>query len=169
MDSLSAYLREAWNFNRSFNPSSFGRPYRTPMWEFVRRAKAHSYLGRLDEFEAFAAVEMCLRSWDDASAHADVWEMLFPDAEDPKAEFIYTWPRIKWAAAILDLAVEEANRLPLKPSKSYSLKYDRFTSIVGHLQQLVDGSILVPCRKFAEMLACDPMTISRYRDLSTWM
>ena len=139
------------------------------MWEFVRRAKAHSYLGRLDEFEAFAAVEMCLRSWDDASAHADVWEMLFPDAEDPKAEFIYTWPRIKWAAAILDLAVEEANRLPLKPSKSYSLKYDRFTSIVGHLQQLVDGSILVPCRKFAEMLACDPMTISRYRDLSTWM
>jgi hypothetical protein len=166
-DCLSAYLREAWNLNSSFDPPSFGSPFRTPMWEFVRRAKAHSDLGRLDEFEALAAVERCLRSWDDTSADADIWETLFPDAEDPKAEFIYTWPRIKWAAAILTLAVEKADHLPLKPLKCCSQKYDRFISVVGHLQQLVDGSILVPCRKFAGVLACEPMTISRYRHLAT--
>jgi hypothetical protein len=130
-DALSAYLREAWELNSSYEPPSFGQPYRTPMWEFVRRAKAHPDLGRLGEFEALAGIEKCLRSWGNASENEDIWEVLFPDSDDPRAEFIYTWPRIKCAAAILELAQEEADRLPLKPLKSCSPKYDRFLGVVA--------------------------------------
>jgi hypothetical protein len=39
-------------------------------------------------------------------------------------------------------------------------------SLAGHLQQNVQGSILLPCRKIAAMLGCEPTTVSRYRRMA---
>jgi hypothetical protein len=91
---------------------------------------------------------------------------LFPQSDDPKSEFVYTWPRVKWAAPVLEIAGQEAAHLPLKPLESSSPQYDRFISIVGHLQRKVDGAILVPCAKFAKVLGCSAMAVSRYRSLA---
>jgi hypothetical protein len=162
-DPLLAYLGEALRVNNSYEPPSFGRPYRTPMWEFVRRAKAHSDLERLDPIEALAAIERCIRSQESASADADVWEVLFPNSDDPREEFIYTWDRIKWPRHELDRAQSGATALPLKPHRQYSAGYERFISIAGHLQRGVNGPILLPCVKLSEMLRCKPMAVSRYR------
>jgi hypothetical protein len=160
---LSEYLRKAWEANGSYQLPGHGRPYRTPMWEFVRRAKAHSDLEGLDVLEAFAVIEGCLRSWGNGSEDEDIWETLFPDSDDPREEFIYTWDRIKWPRAELDRAQADATVLPLKPSRCYSPGYGRFISIAGHLQKGVSGPILLPCVKLSEMLGCKPMAVSRYR------
>jgi hypothetical protein len=133
------------------------------MWDFVRRAKAHPDLGGLDELEALSAIERCLRSWENASENQDIWEVLFPDSDDPREEFIYTWDRIKWPRAELDRAQADATVLPLKPSRCYSPGYGRFISIAGHLQKGVSGPILLPCAIFSQILHCAPMAVSRYR------
>jgi hypothetical protein len=133
------------------------------MWGFVRRAKAHSDLEGLDVLEALAVIEGCLRSWGNSSEDEDIWETLFPDSDDPREEFIYTWDRIKWPRAELDRAQADAIALPLKPHRQYSPGYGQFISIAGHLQKGVSGPILLPCATFAQILHCAPMAVSRYR------
>ena len=96
----------------------------------------------------------------------DLWQTYFPASDDGKAEFIHTWERVKWPRASLDQAQAEAAKLPLKPKRCCSLKYGQFISIAGHLQRAVDGPILLPCAKVAGLLACEPMTITRYRTLA---
>jgi hypothetical protein len=164
--SLSRYLRKAWVLNNTYDPPGYKKKYRSPMWEFIRCAKAHPDLAALDGFDALSAVGECLATWDRGRDGRDIWRALFPESDDPRAEFCATWPNVKWAKASLELAMESATRLPLKPMKSYSPQYNRFVSVIGYLQQGIDGSILIPCRKFAELLGCTPMTISRYRNLA---
>ena len=136
------------------------------MFEFIRRAKAHTALEHLEAFEAASLVERCMKSWPEANVTDDLWQACFPESDDAKAEFIDTWIRIKWPRAELDRAEAEAARLPLKPLPCCSRQYARFVSIAGHLQRGVDGSILLPCLKFSEMLGCTPMAVSRYRRLA---
>src|ERR1700674_1588138 len=90
LDSLSVYLQDAWKLNSSYEPSSSGRKYRSPMGEFVRPAKAHSDLGRMDELEALSAIERCLRSWGIAAETEVIWAVLFPTSDDATGVFIYT-------------------------------------------------------------------------------
>jgi len=132
------------------------------MFTFVRAAKAHSELGELEAFDAATAIEEHLAVWTGSCGDA-AWRTTFAQSDDPKAEFIDTWTKIKWPHAQLARALQEAQRLPLKPTRAYSPGYARFISVVGHLQQIVDGPILVPCRKFAELLGCEAMSVSRYR------
>jgi hypothetical protein len=136
------------------------------MWEFVRRAKSHPYLRELPAVEAANVVEDVVSRWSGTVEVASSWQSLFPQSDDPKAEFVYTWPLVKWAVPVLDIAQEEAARLTLEPLEAYSPDYVRFISIVGHLQRNVEGVILVPVAKFAELFGCTPMTISRYRKLA---
>jgi hypothetical protein len=161
---LSEYLHEAWEKNSAYQAPAYGRPYRTPMWEFVRRARSHPTLGLMPAFEAATLVERTLHGWPDCGE--DPWQTWFPQSDDGKAEFLDTWERIKWPRAELDRAQAEAAKLSLQPTVSCSPKYDLFVSIAGHLQRGVVGPILLPCRKFAEILACAPMAVSRYRRLS---
>jgi hypothetical protein len=77
-----------------------------------------------------------------------------------------TWERIKWPRAALDDAKVSAARLPLKPFRCYSAKYGLFVSVAGYRLRSVKGPILLPCRKMATLLECDPMTVSRYRRLA---
>jgi hypothetical protein len=163
-DSSSEYLRQAWEANNAYEPPTFGSRYRSPMWEFTRRVKAHTELGQLSAFDALRVVERALRGW--FVGADDLWQAGFPMSEDGKAEFLRTWEVIKWPKAELDRAQAEAITLPLQPLNSCSPKYDRFVSIAGHLQRGVDGPILLPCLKFSEMLGCTPTAISRYRHLA---
>ena len=56
--------------------------------------------------------------------------------------------------------------MPLRPRDCYSPGYGSFVSLAGHLQQNAQGSILLPCRKIAAILSCEPTTVSRYRRLA---
>jgi hypothetical protein len=134
------------------------------MFIFVRRAKAHPELEILGGFEAAEHVQWCLKSW--SSDTGDPWREWFPESDDGKSEFVDTWERIKWPRAALDDAKVSAARLPLKPFRCYSAKYGLFVSVAGYLQRSVKGPILLPCRKMATLLECDPMTVSRYRRLA---
>ena len=162
---LAEFLHAAWEANGAYQPPAYGRPYRTPMWEFVRRARGHPTLGLLSAFEAATLVERTLHTWPDCG-RKDPWQTWFPQSDDGKAEFLDTWERIKWPRAELDRAQAEAAKLPLQPTVSCSPQYDRFVSVAGHLQRGVDGPILLPCVKFSEILRCTPMTVSRYRRLA---
>jgi hypothetical protein len=133
------------------------------MWEFVRRAKAHPELGSQDGFTAFSVVDGCLRTWNGLANHPNVWKELFPDSDNAREEFIYTWERIRWPQAELERAQSEARSTRLKPTRLYSTGYGEFISIVGHLQKGIDGPIVVPCVKFSDRLKCTPMPVSRYR------
>jgi hypothetical protein len=164
-DPLAEYLHEAWEANRAYQPPGYGRPYRTPMWEFVRRARGHPTLGLLPALEASTLVERILHTWL-VCGKEDPWQTWFPQSDDGKAEFLDTWERIKWPRAELDRAQAEAAKLPLQPAVSCSPQYDRFVSVAGHLQRGVDGRILLPCVKFSEILRCTPMAVSRYRRLA---
>src|SRR4051812_1766472 len=99
--SLSEYLRGAWENNEaSWKEPEDGEPYRTPMFEFVRLAKAHPTLSHLDGFAAMEAVAHCLAGWDEAVN--DPWEEYFCRSDDPQSEFVDTWDKIKFPRAILD-------------------------------------------------------------------
>lgn len=159
---LAQYLHQAWQDNEnSYQEPAPGQPFRTPMFFFVRRAKAHPDLEALDGLEAANLVERCLDSWGHASD--DPWRTWFPESDDAKSEFVDTWGQIKWARAALETAQLSAAKLPLKPTHCYSAGYGSFVSLAGHLQRNVQGSILLPCRKIAAILNCEPITVSRYR------
>jgi hypothetical protein len=159
---LAAYLREVYELCSCYEPPAYGRPYRTPMWEFIRRAKGHPDLENQDALLAVSIIEDCLKSWDDAPQN-DILGALFPDSDDPKEELIYTWDRIRWPRDEVARAQADARALPLKPTRCYSSGYGEFISIAGHLQRNVEGPILLPCAKLSEVLDCKPMAISRYR------
>jgi hypothetical protein len=164
-EDLADYLCEAWELNRrAYTEPGPGRLFRSPMFTFVRRAKAHPDLEGLTGLEAATLVERCLDSWGKMSD--DPWRTWFPESDDAKSEFVDTWGRIKWARAALQTAQLSAVKLPLNPRECYSPGYGSFVSLAGHLQRNVQGSILLPCRKIAAVLNCEPMTISRYRRLA---
>ena len=76
--------------------------------------------------DAANRVERVFDDWFGNMEVSDPWERLFPESDDPKSEFVYTWPRVKWAAPVLEIAEQEAAHLPLKPLESSSPQYDRF-------------------------------------------
>jgi len=163
---LAQYLHGAWLENRNtYRGPALGQSFRTPMFTFVRRAKAHPDLEGLCGLEAADLVERGLDSWGQTSE--DPWRTWFPESDDAKSEFVDTWGRIKWARAALETAQLSAAKLPLNPRECYSPGYGSFVSLAGHLQRNVQGSILLPCRKIAAVLNCEPMTVSRYRRLAT--
>src|SRR5215475_11604601 len=94
-DDLSTRIREAWKLTRSYEPPGYGQPYRTLMWEFVRRAKADPDLECLEAHDAAAMVEHVLNGWGDGVGE-DPWQEWFPKSDDGKVEFIDTWQKIKW-------------------------------------------------------------------------
>jgi hypothetical protein len=163
-NALAQYLHGAWQDNENaYQEPGPGRPF-SPMFTFVRRAKAHPDLVPLAGLDAAELVERCLASLGHSD---DPWRTWFPKSDDAKSEFVDTWGRIKWPRAELETAQLAAAKLPLRPRDCYSRGYGSFVSLAGHLQQNVRGSILLPCRKIAAILGCEPITVSRYRRLAT--
>jgi hypothetical protein len=162
---LAEYLREAWQVNKStYQEPSRGRPFRTPMFTFVRRVKAHSAWEGLAGLEVADVVQRILNSW--APTSEDPWRTFFPESDDAKSEFVDTWTKIKWPRAEVEHALLLARKLPLRPHRCYSPGYGLFVSLAGNLQRNVNGPILLPCGKIAAILGCEAMTVSRYRRLA---
>lgn len=166
MKPLPEYLREAWQANESgYRPPAYGQPYRTPMFEFVRAARAHPELATLDGIDAADQVEAVLRQWHNGKQNP--WARTFPQSEDPQAEFVETWERVKWPKPELEMALQDARCLPLAPTRSYSPQYAQFVAFAGHLQRRSDGRpIFLPCRKVASVLGCTLTSVSRYRRMA---
>lgn len=166
---LSDYLWSAWEKNqKSYESWDRCDPYRSPLWEFVREAKADSRLSCLGAFDAAEEVEQVIATWHaDENEPGDVWERCFPDAEDAKSEFIDTWDRVKYPRPELEMALIAARSTPLFPARYVSVKYAEFIGVAGHLQRRVgDRSIFLPCHKLADLLDVDPTTISRFRRMA---
>jgi len=85
-----------------------GRRFRTPMFTFVRRAKAHPDLEGLEGLEAAQVVQRTLTSW--SPTVDDPWRTFFPESDDAKSEFVDTWTRIKWPRAEVEMAQSLAAR-----------------------------------------------------------
>jgi len=163
---LEIYLRNARTRNdEEYREPTRGRPFRSPLFVFVRLAKAYPSLGELEALAAAEVIEQYLIAWD-ADGNGDPWQAYFPQSDDPRCEFIDTWDKVKRPHAEVDRAVLAAKHLPLKLKRAHSAKYCEFVSIAGHLQRKINGPILLPCRKFSEILGCEPMSVSRYRALA---
>jgi hypothetical protein len=164
---LADFLLKAVRFNReTYEPPGHGKPFRSPLWEFVRRAKRHPELRSVSAMEAANRVEKVIQAWGVETDQPVTWEVCFLESDDPRAEFIHTWPLVKWAAEALQMALDDATILPMKPMESFSSGYCRFVSLAFHLQLHVNGPILLPCAKVGEILGCSAMTVSRYRNLA---
>ena len=145
--------------------------WKSPMFEFTRWIKGHSRLGDLSGFDAAGVVEpVLIQLMAEDGNHAvsesvDAWAYHFEGSDDPRAEFIDTWDKVKIPANMdaLGLAWREAERLPLKPQKRYSEKYCLLISLAGHLQRSRPRDpIALPLVRIGKLLGCDRKCISGY-------
>jgi hypothetical protein len=113
------------------------RDWQTPAWDFGRFAKAHPLLIDLDENDALAEIRRTIGS--------RFWEHHFHmDRADAEMAFDQVWAR------------ESGQDAPAG--------YTTFLAVARSLQrQSRDSAFMLPCHKLSLMLACLPMTISRYR------
>jgi hypothetical protein len=157
------FVREAIKQNES--PPEEG-VWRSPLWEFTRWIKARHELTRSEGYAAAKLVEIVLARH--TPEGVDPWDHHFGSLElidDPRAEFIDTWDRVKTPASMdaLTVASQDAHRLPLRPKRSYSAKYCELVSVAGHLQRgRPDQVIALPVERIAEILECDRKSVTRY-------
>ena len=160
---LEQFVQEAVKQNES--PPEDGT-WRSPLWEFTRWIKARREFVRCDGYAVATLIEKVLaRQCPDG---VNPWEYYFgelPGIDDPRAEFIDTWDRVRTPANMdaLTVAWQEAQRLPLRPKRSYSDKYCELVSLAAHLQRgRPDQVIALPVERIAEILECDRKSVTRY-------
>jgi hypothetical protein len=133
--------------------------WQTPAWDFGRFAKAHPHLFHLDENRALIEIKRVIGRgfWTD---HLDM------DTADAEMAFDSVWVECRAVPGYdpLTVAVLEAKRSAPATDPTVPAGYTVFLNIARSLQQqLPASSFMLPCHKLAPMLACQPMTISRYR------
>lgn len=141
--------------------------WRSPMWSFAQHARGCSELYDLGGSDALDVIEH--RMQDLRMDVDEYWDNWINVSDDPRAEFAATFDKVKFAAGLqpLEVALREAKRLPLHPSRSTGPLFDVFLSIAGHLQQLLrPGYIKLPEIAVGRLLGCSPKTISNYRHLA---
>jgi hypothetical protein len=160
---LNEFVLEAIKQNESL---PWGDTWRSPLWEFTRWMKARRELTRCDGYGAAVLVQTVLARhtpegddpWDYNFGHLD-------SVDDPRAEFIDAWDKVKTPANMdaLTVASQEAQRLPLRPKRSYSHKYCELLSLAGHLQRGRPGQVIaLPVERTAEMMNCDRKSVTAY-------
>jgi hypothetical protein len=154
------------------NEGAWGEEYsKSCLFAFSRWVKGRlEFPAEIDGFGAAEIVEHALSKL--APKGEDPWEYHFADLPtgDPRAEFIRTWGKIRSAANqdALQIAWTEAQRLPLRPKRSYSEKYCRFLAIAAHLQRSrPDQPICLPIERIGKLLKCDHKMVSVYRQFAT--
>jgi hypothetical protein len=135
------------------------RAWQTPAWDFGRFAKAHRLLIDLDENDALAEINKTIGSqfWED---------QLHMDRADAEMAFDHVWAECRevpgWDR--LTTAVMAAKELPCESGQDAPAGYTTFLAVARLLYyQSPDSAFMLPCHKLSRMLACLPMTISRYR------
>jgi hypothetical protein len=140
--------------------------WRSPLWEFTRWVKARREFVRCDGYTVATLIEKVLAR--QSPDGVNPWECHFgalPAIDDPRAEFIDTWDRVKTPANMdaLTVAWQEAQRLPLKPKRPYSVKYCNLLSLAGHLQHGRPNQVIaLPVERIAEILECDRKSVTKY-------
>src|ERR1700722_8266374 len=133
--------------------------WQTPAWDFGRFAKAHPLLVHLDENRALVEIERTIGRtfWTDH---------LHMEAADAEMAFDCVWIECRAVPGYdpLTVAILEAKEAPAVEDHTLPAGYRTFLKVAQSLQrQLPTSSFMLPCHKLALMLACQPMTISRYR------
>ena len=135
------------------------RNWQTPAWDFGRFAKAHPLLIDLDENDALSEIK--------STIGGQFWEKHFRMATaDAEMAFDHVWAECRAvpgydALSVALLAAKESSR---KSSHEAPAGYITFLEVARSLQrQSPDTAFMLPCHKLSRMLACQPMTISRYR------
>jgi hypothetical protein len=133
--------------------------WQTPAWDFGRFAKAHPLLVDLDENRALLEVNSAIgrRFWRD---------QLRMSTADAEMAFDSVWVECRAVPGYdpLAVAILEAKKFPAAADHNGPAGYTTFLQIAQSLQrQLPTSSFMLPCHKLAPLLACQPMTISRYR------
>jgi hypothetical protein len=162
--SLEEFVLEAIRQNEA--PPQDGA-WRSHLWEFTRWIKARRELVRTDGYNAAKLIQIVLaRHVPDGQT--DPWEYHFgklPGIDDPRAEFIDTWDRVRTPANMdaLTVARQEALQFPLQPKRSYSPQCDEMVSLAGHLQRArPESAIALPVERVAEILKCERKSVTRY-------
>jgi hypothetical protein len=133
--------------------------WQTPAWDFGRFAKAHPLLVNLDENRALIEIKRVIGR--------EFWtDYLHMDAADAEMAFDSVWVECRAVPGYdpLTVAILEAKRSAPATDPHVPAGYTIFLKIARSLQQqLPASSFMLPCHKLAPILACQPMTISRYR------
>ena len=133
--------------------------WQTPAWDFGRLAKAHPLLVNLDENRALIEIKRVIGR--------EFWtDHLHMDAADAEMAFDSVWVECRAVPGYdpLTVAILEAKRSAPVADPNVPAGYTIFLKIARSLQQqLPASSFMLPCHKLAPILACQPMTISRYR------
>jgi hypothetical protein len=135
------------------------RSWQTPAWDFGRFAKAHPLLIDLDENDALAEIKKTIGS--------RFWENhLHMDRADAEMAFDHIWAECRavpgWDP--LTTAVLAAKEYACQHGQDGPAGYTTFLAVARYLYyQSPDSAFMLPCHKLSSMLACLPMTISRYR------
>jgi hypothetical protein len=133
--------------------------WQTPAWDFGRFAKAHPLLVNLDENRALVEIKKAI-GW-------DFWiDHLRMDTVDAEMAFDSAWVECRAVPGYdpLTVAILEAKRSASVADHNVPAGYTTFLKLARSLQrQLPASSFMLPCHKLAPILACQPMTISRYR------
>jgi hypothetical protein len=135
------------------------RSWQTPAWDFGRFAKAHPLLIDLDENDALAEITKTIGS--------QFWEHLFHmDRADAEMAFDQVWAECRAVPGYdpLTIAVMAAKESARASGLDDPTGYATFLAVARALQrQAPNCAFLLPCHKLSRMLACLPMTVSRYR------
>jgi hypothetical protein len=135
------------------------RGWQTPAWDFGRFAKAHPLLIDLDENDALAEIKKTIGS--------RLWEnQLHMDRADAEMAFHRIWAECRAVPGYdpLTTAVLAAKEYACPPGQDAPAGYTTFLAVARYLYyQSPDSAFMLPCHKLSRMLACQPMTISRYR------
>jgi hypothetical protein len=135
------------------------RSWQTPAWDFGRFAKAHPLLIDLDENDALAEITKTIGS--------EFWENpLHMDRADAEMAFDDIWEECRAVPGYdrLTTAVLAAKEAACRSGQDGPAGYTTFLAVARHLYyQSPDTAFMLPCHKLSSMLACLPMTISRYR------
>jgi hypothetical protein len=133
--------------------------WQTPAWDFGRFAKAHPLLFKLDENRALAKIKTTIggQFWKDhLHMHIADAEMAFDGA----------WVECRAVPGYdpLTIAILEAKQSSAVGDNNVPAGYTTFLKVAQSLQrQLPNSSFMLPCHKLAPLLACQAMTVSRYR------
>jgi hypothetical protein len=167
---VSDYLACASEDQRAFSRAQ--TRWQSPLFLFVRLAKAHPALRKLATAKAFAAINRVVETWRCRTGERG-WQYFDVGREDAQVEFLDAWDKVRYlpGRSPLQNALLLAKEKPLSLCKEVAARrspeYPRFISLAGWLQVCVgDQPILLPVEDVGELLGITSMTVSRYRRMA---
>jgi hypothetical protein len=152
-----------------------GKRFRTPLFDFVRKAMAWPTMCDLTAKEALRWIHQWLK----VSGHGwrDFSGLQSNERADSDMLFLRTWADVKFPEGDdpLTLAYKRAIEQPVTLLKEHCLAdgYERFVGLIFHLhrvnenyptlQRAEEGCMVLPCRKLAQVIGLSHETIACYR------